>query len=233
MTYATQAEKRHLTFGPDPATHNRNTFGGMIGNNSCGMHAQMAGKTEENVEELEIVTYDGLRMRVGRRPTRSSNASSQRAVAAARSTRNYGPCAINTPTRSAPVSRRFRAGSRAFRSTNSCPRTDSTWLAPWSARRAPASPSSRRRCASCRARRIACSRCWDFPTSRPPVTMCRSAIRHQPIALEGMAESMFHYMELKGDLRRRAARCSPMASAGSSASSAATLKKKRRNARAA
>ncbi|HEY4131547.1 MAG TPA: FAD-binding oxidoreductase, partial [Gemmatimonadaceae bacterium] len=37
-----QAEARHLTFGPDPATHDRNTLGGMIGNNSCGMHAQMA-----------------------------------------------------------------------------------------------------------------------------------------------------------------------------------------------
>lgn len=61
-----KAEERHLTFGPDPATHDRNTFGGMIGNNSCGMHAQMAGKTEENVEELEVVTYDGLRLRVGR-----------------------------------------------------------------------------------------------------------------------------------------------------------------------
>src|SRR5665213_2545810 len=61
-----KAEERHLTIGPDPATHDRNTFGGMIGNNSCGMHAQMAGKTEENVEELDVVTYDGLRMRVGR-----------------------------------------------------------------------------------------------------------------------------------------------------------------------
>lgn len=59
------AEKRTLTFGPDPATHNRNTLGGMIGNNSCGMHAQMAGKVEENTEELEILTYDGLRMRAG------------------------------------------------------------------------------------------------------------------------------------------------------------------------
>ena len=59
------AEERHLTFGPDPATHNRNTIGGMIGNNSCGMHAQMAGKVEENVESLEILTYDGLRMWVG------------------------------------------------------------------------------------------------------------------------------------------------------------------------
>jgi len=60
-----RAEQRHLTFGPDPATHNRNTLGGMIGNNSCGMHAQMAGKVEENTLELEILTYDGLRMWVG------------------------------------------------------------------------------------------------------------------------------------------------------------------------
>ncbi|HTV92913.1 MAG TPA: FAD-binding and (Fe-S)-binding domain-containing protein [Verrucomicrobiae bacterium] len=59
------AEKRNLTFGPDPATHNHNTLGGMIGNNSCGMHAQMAGKTEANIEEMEIITYDGVRMRVG------------------------------------------------------------------------------------------------------------------------------------------------------------------------
>lgn len=60
-----RAEERHLTFGPDPATHNRNTIGGMIGNNSCGMHAQMAGKVEANVEALEILTYDGVRMWVG------------------------------------------------------------------------------------------------------------------------------------------------------------------------
>ena len=60
-----RAEERQLTFGPDPATHNRNTIGGMIGNNSCGMHAQMAGKVEANVEALEILTYDGLRMWVG------------------------------------------------------------------------------------------------------------------------------------------------------------------------
>ena len=53
------AEKRQMTFGPDPATHNHNTLGGMIGNNSCGMHAQMAGKTERNIDELEILTYDG------------------------------------------------------------------------------------------------------------------------------------------------------------------------------
>src|ERR1700693_1522512 len=59
------AEKHHLTFAPDPATHDRCTLGGMIGNNSCGVHSVMAGKTDDNIEELEIVTYDGVRMKVG------------------------------------------------------------------------------------------------------------------------------------------------------------------------
>src|SRR5216684_6728051 len=59
------AEKHQLTFGPDPATHNRCTLGGMIGNNSCGVHSVMAGKTDDNIDELEILTYDGLRMKVG------------------------------------------------------------------------------------------------------------------------------------------------------------------------
>jgi FAD/FMN-containing dehydrogenase len=59
------AEQYHLTFGPDPSTHNHCTLGGMIGNNSCGVHSLMAGKTDDNVEELEIFTYDGERLRVG------------------------------------------------------------------------------------------------------------------------------------------------------------------------
>ncbi|HVO80379.1 MAG TPA: FAD-linked oxidase C-terminal domain-containing protein [Terriglobales bacterium] len=63
------AERHHLTFGPDPATHDRCTLGGMIGNNSCGVHSIMAGKTDDNVEELEVLTYDGLRMRVGQTST--------------------------------------------------------------------------------------------------------------------------------------------------------------------
>src|SRR3984893_946436 len=59
------AEKHHLTFAPDPATHDHCTLGGMIGNNSCGVHSVMAGKTDDNIEELEILTYDGARMKVG------------------------------------------------------------------------------------------------------------------------------------------------------------------------
>src|SRR3954452_7085156 len=48
------AGAHRLTFGPDPATHNRNTLGGMIGNNSCGIHSVMAGETVNNIEELDI-----------------------------------------------------------------------------------------------------------------------------------------------------------------------------------
>src|SRR5437868_1289952 len=61
----TASEQHKLTFGPDPATHSRCTIGGMIGNNSCGVHALMAGKTVDNIDELEVLTYDGVRLRVG------------------------------------------------------------------------------------------------------------------------------------------------------------------------
>ena len=59
------AEKHHLTFAPDPASHDRCTLGGMIGNNSCGVHSIMAGKTDDNIEALDVLTYDGQRLHVG------------------------------------------------------------------------------------------------------------------------------------------------------------------------
>ncbi len=61
-----------VTFGPTPSTHVSCTLGGMIGNNSCGNYSIMsefygAGpRMAHNVAELEILTYDGLRMRVGK-----------------------------------------------------------------------------------------------------------------------------------------------------------------------
>jgi FAD/FMN-containing dehydrogenase/Fe-S oxidoreductase len=68
-TLRTQAEAFKLTFAPDPSTHNRCTIGGMIGNNSCGTHSLLGGKTVDNVEELLILLYDGTQLRVG--PTTS------------------------------------------------------------------------------------------------------------------------------------------------------------------
>jgi FAD/FMN-containing dehydrogenase/Fe-S oxidoreductase len=53
------------TFAPDPATHDHNTLGGMIGNNSCGTHSVYGGKTVDNVLSLDLLLYDGTRMSVG------------------------------------------------------------------------------------------------------------------------------------------------------------------------
>src|SRR5919206_4304323 len=38
-------ERYDLTFAPDTSTHAYATLGGMIGNNSCGVHSVMAGRT--------------------------------------------------------------------------------------------------------------------------------------------------------------------------------------------
>jgi FAD/FMN-containing dehydrogenase/Fe-S oxidoreductase len=67
-----QAESRYgLTFGPDPSTHDHCTLGGMIGNNSCGVHSVMTQfygpgpTTADNVYELDVLTYRGERFTVG------------------------------------------------------------------------------------------------------------------------------------------------------------------------
>ena len=57
--------KHNQTFGPDTSTHQWATFGGMIGNNSCGIHSVMAGRTSDNIYEMDVVLYDGTRMTVG------------------------------------------------------------------------------------------------------------------------------------------------------------------------
>ncbi|PRX45893.1 FAD/FMN-containing dehydrogenase [Prauserella shujinwangii] len=60
-----------LVFGPDPSSHSRCSIGGNIGNNSCGIHSvqsQLYGpgpRTSDNVQALEVVTYDGERFWVG------------------------------------------------------------------------------------------------------------------------------------------------------------------------
>jgi FAD/FMN-containing dehydrogenase/Fe-S oxidoreductase len=74
------AEVHGLTFGPDPSTHNHCTLGGMIGNNSCGVHSVMAQfygpgpRTSDSVESLDVLTYDGTRITLdatlGREPAR-------------------------------------------------------------------------------------------------------------------------------------------------------------------
>ena len=66
------AGEHGLTFGPDPSTHAYCTLGGMLGNNSCGRHSIQAEfhgpgpRVADNVVELEVLTYRGERLRIGR-----------------------------------------------------------------------------------------------------------------------------------------------------------------------
>jgi FAD/FMN-containing dehydrogenase/Fe-S oxidoreductase len=52
-------------FPPDPATKDRCTIGGMIGNNSCGAHSAAYGKTVDHLLGLEVLLYDGTRLVLG------------------------------------------------------------------------------------------------------------------------------------------------------------------------
>jgi FAD/FMN-containing dehydrogenase/Fe-S oxidoreductase len=80
VRHATEQGDPPLTFGPDPSTHDRCTVGGMAGNNSCGTHSVMAEfygpgpRMAHNVESMDVVTYDGLRLRVGRTPDQELDA---------------------------------------------------------------------------------------------------------------------------------------------------------------
>jgi len=56
------AQPHGLVFGPDPATHAWCTLGGMLGNNSCGVHSLATGRTSDFVETLTVLTADGHRM---------------------------------------------------------------------------------------------------------------------------------------------------------------------------
>jgi len=90
------AEQHALTFGPDPATHTaapwrhdrqqfvRRAFGD-------------GGKTAENIEALEILTYDGTRMWVARPRIGNWSRSFAPAAAAAKFTGSSKPCATNMP----------------------------------------------------------------------------------------------------------------------------------------
>ncbi|MFB6079391.1 MAG: FAD-binding and (Fe-S)-binding domain-containing protein [Haloferacaceae archaeon] len=55
----TRLEEEGLKFAPDPASSNRATIGGGIGNNSTGAHSVRYGITDAYTEELRVVLSDG------------------------------------------------------------------------------------------------------------------------------------------------------------------------------
>lgn len=48
-----------LMFAPDPSTSNRSNVGGALGNNSCGAHSLVWGKTVDNVQDISGVLSNG------------------------------------------------------------------------------------------------------------------------------------------------------------------------------
>ena len=62
--HLTAAVRAHgLMYAPDPVTSARATVGGGIGNNSCGAHSVLYGKTLDHVLEVDVVLSDGSRAR--------------------------------------------------------------------------------------------------------------------------------------------------------------------------
>ncbi len=57
------ARKFGLHYPIDPSTANRATIGGGIGNNSCGTHSGLYGKTVDVVESLDVILSDGEQLR--------------------------------------------------------------------------------------------------------------------------------------------------------------------------
>ena len=49
----------NVLFAPDPSTSSRGNVGGALGNNSCGAHSIMWGKTVDNVHELDVILSKG------------------------------------------------------------------------------------------------------------------------------------------------------------------------------
>ena len=121
-----------LTFGPDPATHQYCTLGGMIGNNSCGVHSVLAAfrgpgpTTADSVESLDVVTYDGIRMRVGATSDADFAAMTSRGGREAVVHQKLREFRDRYADRIRRESRTLRAASRATTCPRSCRRTAST-----------------------------------------------------------------------------------------------------------
>ncbi|GEC02667.1 hypothetical protein SSP24_03220 [Streptomyces spinoverrucosus] len=118
-----------LQYGPRPATHPNCTIGGMIGNNSCGSTAQAYGKVVDNLHRLQVLTYDGTRMWVGRTDTGELERLMSGEGRQAQLYRGWWPCGTGTPISCANASPTSPAGCPATTWTRSCPSTASTWPA--------------------------------------------------------------------------------------------------------
>jgi FAD/FMN-containing dehydrogenase len=57
--------KHGLQFGPETSTANRCCMGGMLGNNSCGLHSIIYGSVRDHILEIEAFLSDGSEVKFG------------------------------------------------------------------------------------------------------------------------------------------------------------------------
>ncbi len=191
------AEEYHLTFGPDPSTHDHNTLGGMMGNNSCGVHSVYAGRTADNVDSLEIITYRGLRMKVGR-----TSPPELRSIIAAGGAKGeiYRRLAALGDRYADLIRRNYPKSPAAFRATiwmSFFPRMDSMSPARSSARKGPASPSSKRRLNLVKSPPKRCVAVIGFPDIYQAGDAAAFVRDHGPIGLEAMDDKLIEFMRDK------------------------------------
>ncbi len=60
--------------GPDPASGDRATIGGSVGNNATGSHSILYGMMADNVHEISAILADGSRAVFGPEPVENLNA---------------------------------------------------------------------------------------------------------------------------------------------------------------
>ncbi len=68
-----QLKSSGLFFTPDPSTSSRANVGGAMGNNSCGAHSIIYGKTVDHVLEMDVTLSDGSQSNFGMRNAAAIN----------------------------------------------------------------------------------------------------------------------------------------------------------------
>ena len=199
-TLRNAAKPHTLTWGPDPATHDHCTFGGMLGNNSCGVHAQMAGKAGENVLSMDILLYDGTQMTVGWMDEAQLDAKISQG---GREGKIYEQLKSSAKDTANSFKRNIRASRGGFRATTwticcQARTVASMSLAPWSEAKAHSSRFWKQESSSCTAIPREFSSFWAIRVSMKPATTFRQILEHKPIGFEGLDNFLINNVKKKG-----------------------------------
>ena len=192
------AEQQHgLTFGPDPSTHDHCTLGGMIGNNSCGVHSVMAqfyGPGPAHVRQRARARGAALRRRAGcALGARATSRRRRRSTARLRDLRDRYADLIrerypNIPRRVSGYNLDDLLPENGFHVARALVGTEGTCVTVLEATRAPGRTARRRARCSCSA----------TTTSTAPPTTSRDVLEHKPIGLEGIDDVLVEDMKVVG-----------------------------------